>query len=70
MNIAKNHWVTFKCNVIDISLHLLVPVTFSFGNIPTAFYFNQTTVLNQQSTDLPWKGHKSPQKGHQSTSEG
>ena len=28
MNIAKNHWVTFKCTVIDISLHLLVPVTF------------------------------------------
>ena len=28
MNIAKNHWVTVKCTVIAISLHLLVPVTF------------------------------------------
>ena len=28
MNIDKNHWVTFKCTVIVISLHLLVPVTF------------------------------------------
>ena len=37
MNIAKNHWVTFKCTVIVISLHLLVPMTYSFGTIFTAF---------------------------------
>ena len=30
MNIAKNHWVTFKCSVINISLHLLVPSDHSF----------------------------------------
>ena len=39
MNIAKNHWVTFKCTVIDISLHLLVPVTFwLWGHILQHFW--------------------------------
>ena len=40
MNIANNHWVTLKCAVINISLHLLVPVNFSFGTYFTAFGTN------------------------------
>ena len=47
MNIAKNHWVTFKCTVIVISLHLLVPVTFSFRTIlqHLGLHSSSTTVL-------------------------
>ena len=46
MNIAKNHWVTFKCTVIDF-ITLTGAVTIAiwnilqhFGNNLTAFYFN------------------------------
>ena len=52
MNIAKNHWVTLKCTVIVISLHLLVPVTFSFGTIFTAFYFKWTTEIPPQRAEF------------------
>ena len=54
MNIAKNHWVTLKCAVIDISLHLLVPVTFSFGTYFTTFWNNSTVLvlLMQQFEDF------------------
>ena len=66
MNIAKNHWVTFKCTVIDISLHLLVPVTFSFGTyftaVVTQIYLRWT--ISKHSTparlqEKHWKLYKS-----------
>ena len=31
MSIAKNHWVTFKCTVIVISLHYIIMISSLYG---------------------------------------
>ena len=63
MKIAKNHWVTFKCTVIHISLHLLVPSDHSYlGQFDSIFLqldYRKTNTKLQKTTkttgirDLP-----------------